>query len=240
MALNAKSVPTSSGPRAPVLDEGGYPARLVQVIDLGLQPQRPYQGQEKPPAYELQVVYESSDEFMPGEDGEPDESKPRWFWENFALHNLKSDRATSTKRYLALDPNLEYDGDWSKLIGKPVIVALTKTQGRDGNEYNNVAAISTMRSKEAAKLPDLVNDPVVFDLDDPDLDVFNSLPDRIQEKIKGNLNFGGSKLEALLKGGKTETKKTTKKEAVVDDEIPFDIEDEVNIAGNEEDDDSEW
>lgn len=250
MALNAKKIPsTSSGPRAPVLDEGGYPARLVQVIDLGLQPQRPYQGQEKPPAYELQTVYESSDEFMPDEDGNPDETKPRWFWENFALHNLKSDRATSTKRYMALDPNLEHDGDWAALIGNPVIVGLTRTKGKDGNEYNNIGATSTMRAKEASKLPDLVNPPVVFDLSDPDLDVFNSLPDRIQEKIKSNLEFAGSPLEKLLNGGKgkaTTGEPDTKKPApgvqsgAEETASRSSVKDEVNIAGNEEDDDSEW
>lgn len=207
MALNASKVKQeSSGPRAPVLDEGAYPARLVGVIDLGLQPQS-YNGEAKAPKNQLQIIYESSDEFMPGEDGEPNEEKPRWFWEDFPLNHIKSDKATSTKRYMALDPQLEFDGDWSKLIGRPVIVGLTRTKGRDGNEYNNVGSTSTMRAKEAAKLPELVNDPILFDLEEPDLEVFNSLPNRLQEKIKSNLEYEGSALEALIKGGKAKTTK---------------------------------
>ena len=47
----------------------------------------------------------------------------------------------------------------------------------------------------------LVNDQTVFSLDNPDAEVFNSFPDFLQEKIKGNINFEGSLLEATLTGG---------------------------------------
>ena len=249
MALNANNVPrTSSGKRAPILDEGAYPARLVQVIDLGLQPQREWAGEAKPPAYELQTVYESSDEFMPDEDGNPDETKPRWFWDDFKLYSLKSDLATSTKRYYALDPNEEANGDWAQLIGRPVIIALTKTKGRDGTEYNNVGGTSSMRPKEAAKLPELVNEPKVFDLGDPDIEVFLTLPQRLQDKIKTNLNFEGSLLQKRLKDHKAPTKDEVKKpapkeEVVEEDDIPFDLKGEKNkhgVPAEVVDDDKDW
>ena len=57
-----------------------------------------------------------------------------------------------------------------------------------------------MRAKEAAKAPALVNPTKVFDIDEPDMEVFNSLPEWIQEKMKNNLNFSGSPLEAALGG----------------------------------------
>src|SRR5690349_16917387 len=98
MAMNARTVKKNSGPKAPLIDAGVYPGRLQGVVDLGLQPQE-YKGESKPPKNELWTTYELSDEFMPGEDGEPDESKPRWFSERFSLNNLDSDLATSTKRY---------------------------------------------------------------------------------------------------------------------------------------------
>lgn len=214
MALNASKIKgTSNGPKAPLLDEGAYPGRLIAVIDLGLQPQS-YNGEAKAPRNELQTIYELSDEFMPGEDGEPDESKPRWMWESFPLNNLGQDKAKSTGRYYALDPQEEHGGDWSKLIGAPVIIAIIKS--KDG-QYNNVASTSTMRAKEAAKLPELVNDPILFDMDNPDLDVFLALPQRLQDKIKESLSFGGSKIEALLashkEGGKTTEGKQKKSTA---------------------------
>jgi hypothetical protein len=250
MALNANNVPrTSSGKRPPVLDEGAYPARLVWVIDLGLQPQDAFKGEPKPPAYALQTVYESSDEYMPNEDGEPDETKPRWFWDDFPLYPLKSDLAKSTKRYYALDPNEQAGGDWAQLIGNPVNIALTKSKGKDGNDYNNVGGTSSVRPKDAAKLPKLINEPKVFDLSDPDIDVFLSLPAKLQEKIKSNLNFEGSLLQKRLKEHTGKPKEEVKKEikivkkeaeplTIEDDSIPFEFDKKAVQAA--EDTENDW
>jgi len=230
MALNARKVKNTSGPKAPLLDEGAYPARLVQVIDLGLQPQE-YKGETKPPKNEMWHTYELSDEFMPGEDGEPDETKPRWLSERLPLNSLGSDLAKSTKRYYALDPKEEHDGDWTALLGSPAILAVTVN-----GEYNNIGGTSTMRPKEAAKCPELVNDTKVFSMDDPDVEVFLSLPDFLQKIIKDGLEFEGSKLDGLLakhKGGDKPVSKT--KEVVEDDNIPFDNEPEADT-----DDGDEW
>jgi len=233
MAMNARKVKNNSGPKAPLIDEGAYPSRLQGVVDLGLQPQE-YAGETKTPKNELWTTYELSDEFMPDENGEPDESKPRWFSERFALNNLDSDLAKSTKRYYALDPNEEEEGDWAALIGRPVITTIVKK-----GEYNNIGGTSTMRPKEAAKLPELVNAPRIFSMDEPDIDVFLSLPTFVQDWIKGGLEFEGSKLDELLKdhkGGaktekKAEPKPKTKREVVEEDEIPFDQKDEKNNHG---------
>ncbi len=63
-----------------------------------------------------------------------------------------------------------------------------------------------MRPKDAKKTPDLVNESKFFSLDEPDLEVFLSLPDFLQEKIKGNLEYNGSVLQGLLEGDKEEPK----------------------------------
>ena len=51
------------------IEPGTYPGRLVQLIDFGLQPQRPYMGKDKPPAQEIGLTYELVDEFMKDDDG---------------------------------------------------------------------------------------------------------------------------------------------------------------------------
>lgn len=64
-----------------------------------------------------------------------------------------------------------------------------------------------MRSKDAAKLPALVNEPKVFDFYEPDVKVFLSLPGFLQKIIKESLDFSGSKLESLLEDvSETDTK----------------------------------
>jgi len=229
MAINARKVKgnAGSGKKYPPVDAGTYPARLVQVIDLGLQPQAPYQGQEKPPANEIMLTYELLDEFLPDDEGNEDKTKPRWYSETMSIRNLESDLAKSTKRYYALDPDENFRGDWSKLVGASCMVTLVHKprQGDPENPYVNVGNVSSMRPKEAAKAPELVNPPKVFDLDDPDLEVFNSLPTWLQDKIKDNLNFAGSRLEKVLANqDKKADKKVDKKAAP--EEINEEVEEE--------------
>jgi hypothetical protein len=198
MSLNASKAP-APGPRTPPLEAGTYPGRLVQVIDLGMQKQRPWQGQEKPPAHMISLTYELVDEFLLDEDDQEDKEKPRFITEEFVLFNLASERAKSTARYNALDPEGISEGDFSDLLETPVNITIVQNPTKDGRIFNNIASISTMRNKDRKRTAELVNKPKMLDLDDPDLEVFLSLPDWIKTKIKDNLEFEGSILQKMLK-----------------------------------------
>lgn len=222
MALNSKNIP--AGNRPPVLEPGTYKARIVQVVDLGLQPQPDFQGQPKKPSYVISVTYELVEEFMKDEDGEDIEDKPRWISERLNLHNLSQDRAKSTIRYKSLDPQNTYEGDWSRLVDMPCYVTLVEWE-KQGKKGNNVAGVSSPREKEKKSWPPLVNSSVVFDLSSPDVSVFNSFPDWMKDIIKTNLEFKGSELERLLgKEEKAEPSKDKKRSSLseeLDDEAPF-------------------
>lgn len=219
MALNGKKVPMGGGNKGPQqepIEAGTYPCRVVQVLDLGVQPQPAYQGQEKPPAHEIMITYEFVDEFVKDEDGNDVEDKPRWLSETMPLRNLESELAKSTKRYYAIDPNEDLDGDFLGLVGMPCMVTVDNREGKGkhaGKVFTNVANVATMRPKEAAKCPDLVNPPKTFELDNPDLDVFLSLPEWVQNKIKSNLEFGGSALEEAISNGPSEKEEKPAKKA---------------------------
>jgi hypothetical protein len=233
--LNAKNVPMNGGggkKRPPVLEPGGYPARLVQVILLGLQKQRPYQGQEKPPALEMYLTYELLDEFLKDEDDNDIEDKPRWISETLPFYNLDVERAKSTQRYYALDPNEEAGGDWGELLGAPCVVNIINAEGKGknaGRMYENIDSIATIRPKEAAKAPALVNPTKVFDFYNPDVEVFKALPEWLQTKIKEAVDFEGSDLEAAL-----EQAPAPKKEEKPAKKKP------VKAVDPEEDDGEEW
>jgi hypothetical protein len=204
MSLNAKNIPMAGGgKRADPLEPGTYPARLVQIISLGIQKQNPYQGQEKPPVLEFMLTYEMLDEFLKDEDGEDITDKPRWLSETMALHNLAADKAKSTKRYYALDPNDEHDGDWGELLATPCMVTVVNVEGKGknaGRVYENISNVSAMRPKEAAKAPALVNPTKLFDFYNPDLEVFKSLPEWLQNKMKEAVDFEGGALDIALSG----------------------------------------
>ncbi len=201
MALNSSKIKGGAGGdrvEQPAIDPGVYPGRIVQVIDLGLQAQRPFQGKEKAPANEIMFTYELVDSFMVDKDGKELEDKPRWLSETMPLYNIeKADKAKCTQRYNAADPTHAFGGDFSKLVDIPINSAVV--HNKQGEKlYVNVASTAAMRAKDADKCPPLKNPAKVFDLDDPDMDVYNSLPEWVQKKIVANLNFNGSVLQAKL------------------------------------------
>lgn len=196
MGLNAKNVKVDR-PQQEVLEADVYRARLVQVIDLGLQPQKPYQGKEKPPVQEVMFTYELCDEFMKDEDGNEIKDKPRWVSETLPFYGLFADKAKSTQRYNAFDPTGACDGDVSRCIGVPINLTIVNNVVGD-KTYNNVGNVASMAAKKAATCPDLVNPSKVLDLDAPNMEVFNALPEWLREKIKSNLNFQGSVLQQKL------------------------------------------
>src|SRR5574337_584130 len=186
MSLNLNKQPKVGGTKQNIIEIGTYPARLVRVIDFGLQARNPYKGQEKPPAYQADLTYEMLDVFMVDKDGNEDETKPRWISETINISHPSADLATSTKRAKALDPNGDFDFDLSKMIGAPCMITIVHKESK-GKTYANVGTVTTMRTKDADKAPKLVNKPVVFDLDNPDMNVFDSFPEWIKEKITSNL-----------------------------------------------------
>ena len=186
----------------PPLDAGSYPGRLLSVIDLGRQAQRPWQGQERPPVNKALLTYELSDEFLLDESGEELPDKPRVMSEQIALHPITSDRATSTKRYFAMDPDNKYEGNLAALLETPVMITIVQnTQQSTGRIFNNVAGLTPMRAKDSAKLGGIVNPPFFFDLEKPDLEVWATMHDWIKDIIKGGLEFQGSLLSTLLSDG---------------------------------------
>jgi hypothetical protein len=211
MALNAnKQGGDNYTPQANIAP-GSYPARLVQIIDLGLQAQKPFQGKEKAPVQEIMFTYELVDEFMKDDDGKDLEDKPRWISETMPFYGLFADKAKSTQRYNAFDPSGAYEGDLTKAIGIAVNVAVVNNAKGD-KVYDNVGTVASMRPKDAEKCPEPKNPTKVFDLDTPDMEVFNKLPKWIQDKIKSNLNYNGSALQkALGESASKESKKEPEK-----------------------------
>ena len=199
MGLNASTVATSGSKKDyPVLEVGNYMSRLVQVIDMGLQPQRPYQGQEKKPVQEVMLTYELGTEFLIDDDGEDMLDKPRWISETIPLHHITQDLAKSTKRIKAIDPKLTKGGDLSLMLGMACTVTVTHNPNKKDptKVYVNVGNVTP--PMKGIPVPELVNPTKVFDLGEPDLEILGSLPEWVSDKIKSNLQFNGSALAELL------------------------------------------
>lgn len=221
---------------APLLEAGGYPARVSRIIDLGKQ-----KGSVKfpEPQYKMLVTFELLEEFMQevdadgkvimiqDPDGEPGEmigknieDKPRWFDFEFSYNpdGFMGDNSHIYKFMKAVDalevkPNPEQGivGHEAKnlvdLLGEPLTVGLvtyTKQGGKNAGQIaNKIATFSPMKSKEKRDARALINPTLIFDLGEPDVEVFGKLPGgdseyAIKNRILANLEFDGSALQAAL------------------------------------------
>jgi len=203
LTLNLNTVKSSGSKKftpALALEADTYMCRVVQVVTVGLQEQRPFQGEAKGPKDEVQITYEFTTEFLLDDAGNPDESKPRWLSEFVPINSLDSDLAKLTKRYKAIDPKDESKGNLFDLVGRPCMVTVTKNPGVNGKpEKNYIAGVAP--APKGIPFPPLVNAPKVFHIDAPDLAVFETLPEWLRTKCTAeNLRYAGSVLEKALTG----------------------------------------
>jgi hypothetical protein len=185
------------------LEVANYLCRVAQVIDLGLHHkdvwndiEKKYEkATDKAPVNMLMMTYEFTTEFMKDENGNDVEDKPRWHSEDFPVYALDSDLATSTKRMKAFDPDFsKYKGDWAQVAAAPCTVTI-------GHKKSGKAKIGNVSPPmKGVPVPELKNPVKVFTLAEPDLEIFKSLPQWLQDRITSNLEFSGSLLEALLGG----------------------------------------
>lgn len=207
------------------IEAGSHAARLVQVVDVGVQPQNAFQGEEKPPVQQIRLTWQFEDEFMLDEEGNEVETMPKWETEQMPLYNIGAENAKSTKRWLALDPDKKYGGDFSKLLGAAAEITGNpyKKGKKDSNGNDNwgfgIKSATRLTSKKLAKLDDMVNPEkkLAFDLDEPDLEVFNKFPQWLQDIITSGLSFSDTPLYAML---------NPNAEVIEDDDVPFSGDDE--------------
>lgn len=169
MAFAAPTLASNKTPSAaPLLEAGGYPARVCRIIDLGLQP-----GSAKypNPSLKLLVTFELLDEYMKEVDGngamvmvqDPDEDdgvmmaknledKPRWFDFEFTYNadGFMGDNSHIYKFAKAIDAlevkqNLEQaiQGHPAKnlpdWLGEPLVVGIVQYTKQSGKNAGQVA-----------------------------------------------------------------------------------------------------
>lgn len=134
---------------APLLEAGGYPARLIRLVDLGLQPGS---KQYPEPQYKMAFVFECLDEFMVDEDGKEIQDQPRIFdYEvSYNTDGFMGDRSNIYKVIDALDG---FEVPLADLLGKICNINLIEksTRADADKKYNKITGVGTMRAKDAAK-----------------------------------------------------------------------------------------
>lgn len=192
---------------------GQYVGRLVECVEMGVQPQE-YQGQAKDPAMNVRLgvclFYTDPDK---AGDPAPYVMRPR------ELTISRNEKATAFKAFAALnykrDPGIKH---FAQFIGQPFLFTVeVKVTKETKRQYNVIAwdktspAVDPM-SKQPYAVPEAPEDayriflwdfPTKEDWDALYIDGVNDKGDSknfIQETILGALNYQGSPLQLLLGG----------------------------------------
>jgi len=224
MSLNLNQNTSKPKITYPELEPATYPARIVQVIDMGKQYKTNYKNGNQ--------LYRDSDGNETEEDtGNPivqpkawitfelptetieieGEDRPRWASKEFVI---------STHEKSALTKVIKACGNVKalrELLGKPCMISTDMTSGGK-SKIKDVTSLM-----KGLSVPELSKEPVLFDLDNPDVDVFNSLPQFLKTKITESVDFGKSKLKKLLdSGASTKAESKAKRDADSSDNLDGD------------------
>lgn len=167
-------------------------ARVVGITDLGHQPGYEYRGNKIESSWKIEITYELVNSLM--KDG-----RPHWVSEDIKSNNYEKNGKMSNlmARIRAIDPNNDSrDGDdLLQLLGKPCMV--TVTHNEEGfPKIKGQGAVSGVPL--GMDIKELYNEPFAFDMDNPDMHLWDSFPEFKKEKIKSALNFTDTELLKVL------------------------------------------
>ena len=190
----AKIQGTNSGSKFTysLLDSDTYEARIVRFVFIGVQPQRPYQGQAKPDTLQAKVAFELIGETVTVTDNEgKEETRPAVVFQDINVGGAGLTRGKAfdlINSALGEDKTFDDTALYKDLINCPVAVTVgqydNKNTGKPSNCVNGVGALGK-RAKE--KLEDSTVDTLFFDCYEDDAgmkDIFAGLGNFIQGKIK--------------------------------------------------------
>lgn len=203
----------SGGSNFKPVPPGAYVARCHQVIDLGTQTSTGQFGEKS--QHKIRICWEIHGEDEDGQaltvtiDGK---TLPMTVAKDYAvtLHekaSLRKDLAAWRGRDFTPEEARAFDV--SKLLGAYVLINVTNSTSNNGKTYANVAGLSPLPKALAATKPAGVHPLQQFDLDNPDWEVFEDLPQWLQDRIKAAPEYArlcGEPVAAL---------------AAADDDIPF-------------------
>ncbi len=170
---------------------GNHIARCYSLIDLGRQVTN-WQGQEKI-QHKILVGWEL---FGEDNDGNPltvqvdGSAVPMTITKRYSLtlsknSHLRTDLESWRGRPFSEEDLQGFHVD--KLLGVYCMLNVTHEQSKDGTKtYANVSAITPLPSALKNAKPSPVHEIRIFDLDNPDMGIFVSLSDRLQEIIKSS------------------------------------------------------
>lgn len=196
---------------------GMHVARCYRLIDLGTQP-KSYQGKPTGEARKIMATWELLGEDRMN-DGKPFTISKSWFLSMHEKAALRKDLESWRGR--PFTPEEEHSFDVSKLLGAYCLINVIQEPGQDGTPYTKIGAITPLM--KGMTKPDAINDNVIFDADEPDMELFGTFSDKMKELISNCREW-----RARKSGGRPATTATSPTSSSngsgfedMDDDIPF-------------------
>ena len=188
MSLKAKRKPANN---IPPLDGGTYMSVCVGVIDLGEQYRQFDKQKQGKYAEECMFIFEIPSERVQVDGGD----KPRWLSSKrytVSLHERSAlyQMLTSWRGKALSDAELDPAGDGFDLMqmaGQGAMLSVSVAEKDDGSLKNKIEAVTGFPKGIAPPQPE--SEILVFDADDPDMEVFGKLPEWIQDVIRKSTQF---------------------------------------------------
>lgn len=218
MALIASA--SSSSSTFEIVPSGNHLARCYQLIDLGTQ-QGEWKGKPKL-QHQVLVYFEVHSEDANGKPTYTPEGKPMMISKKYTVSlsensYLRADLRGWRGREFTEDELRKFE--LKNILGAWAMLSVIHRESK-GKTYANIDAITQVSAAvKKAGLPEAHNELVMFDVDSPDMAVFEKLSSGLQDKIKASAEwrtkFGN--FDPL----ETQHGKPKHADSDMDDEIPF-------------------
>jgi hypothetical protein len=174
--------PLTTGGDFEIAPEGVFLARCFKMVDVGTQTITSQFGTKDTRQVYLyfELLEDDEGEKVRMEDGQP--------YIIFNSYKLSMHQKSTLRKHLEAWRGKKFTEDeaagfdLSKLLGQACKLQVVHTDSKDGQRtYANISAIMTTKKK-----PEGVNELISFSVEDPDMEVFNDLPEWLQDKIENS------------------------------------------------------
>lgn len=198
---------------------GMWLARCYRIVDLGTQ-KTEFQGSIKM-AKKLMVQWEIHSEDENGNPLQTAKGEPLSISKTYTVSlsekaTLRKDLVSWRGREFTADELRGFD--LKNILGAWAMVSVVTAQGNNGKEYTNVTNVNPVpAAMKKAGLPEGKNKLQIFDLQEPDMELYETFSQGIKGRIEQSPEWNA------IKGNKTPSKGSAKADPFddLDSDIPF-------------------
>jgi hypothetical protein len=213
MSLMAKD--SGGGSFTPV-SPGMHLARCYRIIDLGTQKSE-FKGDIKS-LHKVMIQFEVHGEDESGNPLVTTKGEPMSISKNFTLSlaekaTLRKDLQTWRGREFTAEELRGFE--LKNVLGAWAMITAAKALGNNGKEYTNIVSVNPVPAAiKKAGMPAGFNKLAIFEIDTPDMELFETFRDRLKEQIQSSPEW---------RGNESNQKDTSAKSAFddLDEDVPF-------------------